>query len=669
MAPPHSNSVFMPQDPVYPAPVANWVRRGAFMSLLRSFITRLRSPDQAGSFLVWHTLIQGICLALLIARYPLAAEDVEAPIWACLQTVIYGLVYTALLVAPLALLLCCRRPGPAGWVLQFSAGLAGFIGMATLITDFIVWRTFDHHINAYVVNLVLTPGGLDSMGATTTTWISTSKIAIGIAVAAAAQVKLAGRLAARGPALRATAGRLLVLLTLAFTIALGDSVVAYYARFTARLSFLQTSALLPFRVPLTCKSLLVKCGIHRVNPDVVFNLNRPVICPHTAAATPIKRKLNVIILVAESFRFDLFSPQTTPNLDQFGRTATVYDRHYTGGNRTRMALFAMFYGLPPPLWFPFQTQKIRPLLMQRLDDAGYQFDIRTSQSFTYPELLDTCFYKIAPSCLTELKDKAIPSWRRDEMNTDQMIAFYKNRDKSRPFCQFMFYESTHAPYNFPEDRALRQDYLQDVDFNNLATQISKRDLIYARYVNAAHHIDREVGRLIQCLKAEGLLDDTILIFTGDHGEEFFESGHWGHGHEDVFPSWQVLVPFIVHVPGQKPGRWAGRTSHMQVPATLLASLGSEQDWRQYASAGPLQTTEMPWLIFGNYDRAGVQDETRLVSFPFTGVDYFHYSCYRISDNHRLPRSEQTQAVNDIKPGIEWMKNEVLRFQKNKARSE
>src|SRR5206468_1084439 len=73
------------------------------------------------------------------------------------------------------------------------------------------------------------------------------------------------------------------------------------------------------------------------------------------------------------------------------------------------------------------------------------------------------------------------------------------------------------------------------------------------YDGEISYVDENVGRLIDMLRDRGLLDDSLVILTADHGESFGEHAHWEHSrvlYEDV-----LRVPFIVRFPGR---RAAGR---------------------------------------------------------------------------------------------------------------
>jgi arylsulfatase A-like enzyme len=70
-----------------------------------------------------------------------------------------------------------------------------------------------------------------------------------------------------------------------------------------------------------------------------------------------------------------------------------------------------------------------------------------------------------------------------------------------------------------------------------------------RYDQFVAHIDSEYGRLMDALDSTGALDDTVVIFTSDHGE-LFERGILGHGTPALYEP-IVHIPLMVSFPGQK----------------------------------------------------------------------------------------------------------------------
>jgi len=177
--------------------------------------------------------------------------------------------------------------------------------------------------------------------------------------------------------------------------------------------------------------------------------------------------------------------------------------------------------------------------------------------------------------------------------------------------------------------------------------VTKLDLLnnaeglHNRYINAAHHIDFEVGRLLDYLEQNDMLDNTIVIFNGDHGEEFMEKGHWGHGHKEIIPEEQVHVPMVLWIPGEKPRQIDRRTSYIQIPQTLLARLGVTTSPEKYSSAGAL-FSPLPYLTMANYHYLSIFDDQFKLTFPFTSADYFYYTLY--DDNDMLIPHKNKDAV-------------------------
>jgi arylsulfatase A-like enzyme len=97
----------------------------------------------------------------------------------------------------------------------------------------------------------------------------------------------------------------------------------------------------------------------------------------------------------------------------------------------------------------------------------------------------------------------------------------------------------------------------------------------ARYDGEIRTVDREVGRLIDALRARGVLDRAHLVLLSDHGEEFGDHGGWFHGHSIFEELGACLLAY--RPPGGVPG---GRVvtrpvSVLDVWATLFPLLGLE----------------------------------------------------------------------------------------------
>jgi len=95
--------------------------------------------------------------------------------------------------------------------------------------------------------------------------------------------------------------------------------------------------------------------------------------------------------------------------------------------------------------------------------------------------------------------------------------------------------------------------------------------ITAAYDAEVAAVDRELGRLLDELEARGVLDEAIVVFTADHGEEFLDHGDFEHGHHHHTEV--VDVPLVVIGPGIDPGQRTDLASLVDVTPTVLGLLG------------------------------------------------------------------------------------------------
>ena len=91
-----------------------------------------------------------------------------------------------------------------------------------------------------------------------------------------------------------------------------------------------------------------------------------------------------------------------------------------------------------------------------------------------------------------------------------------------------------------------------------------------------------------------MLENSVVVVTGDHGQEFNENkkNFWGHGSD--FSNAQVHVPFIYYYPGNTPEVYAHRTSHYDVvPTVMKRVLGVKNPAGDYSMGCDLFTPERP----------------------------------------------------------------------------
>lgn len=582
--------------------------------------SRMPSAAQINRFFVYSWLIT--LVQVLLFQTTREFSTVAVSVWSIVTTLCYAAFYLlpTLIVAHLGRLILARMRGwkSAPVVLTVAVVMLAGLTQVLLFADRMIYGMYGFHINGFVIDLVSTPGGIASLGASRSTELTATAIIVLLLLAQGA----AWMLALRAPAATEprSSGRwrwvlaAFLALTLGERIAYGFSAVVHYE------PVLFASERYPLYQPMTFEKFANKLGIGtRADATEGVRIKSGSLSYPRAPLQVVKpdAPLNIVWLVAESLRFDMLDPKIMPGLWAFSNDSLRMEKHFSGGNMTQMGVFSMFYGLYGNNWFPMLAARRAPVLMDVLQQQNYQFSLHTSQRFTYPAFDKTVFANMRTEDLHPIEGGA-PAWERDVQNIDNILGFIDGRDKTRPFMTYMFFESTHANYDFPEDRAIARPYLED--FNYITTDLGAQiGAIKNRYINAAHHVDSQITRVIEHLKERGLLENTIVIVLGDHGEEFMERNRWGHSAE--FNRFQTSTPAVIHVPGVAPRVMRGITSHLDIPATLLPLLGVSNAASDYSNGYNLLAADFnrEYAVAADWNRIAYIGNDFKVTFPINAV--------------------------------------------------
>jgi arylsulfatase A-like enzyme len=184
--------------------------------------------------------------------------------------------------------------------------------------------------------------------------------------------------------------------------------------------------------------------------------------------------------------------------------------------------------------------------------------------------------------------RAIPFASRSDLTHSAFVAeqtmAYLRRHRSEPFFCIAGFYSPHSPWVAPQEFIDLYDpqeltlpqYPEEIDARRSETYFSDRELRAARqgYYAMVSEVDAQVGRVLDCLDNLKLSENTIVIFTSDHGEWLGEHLRYGKGH----PGHDCIgrVPFIFHWPRGlvDPGRTVHATIEaVDVVPTLLECAG------------------------------------------------------------------------------------------------
>jgi len=501
-------------------------------------------------------------MLVALSRYPQDLQWVSAA--GAYTLLVFAGYYIFLILVLLTLVFLFTSAWPRLFTLVSTTILTG--ALCYFVVDGVVYRVARAHIDAFWLQYLLTT--FEGLG-------------IGLAQIAGAVLVLAVILALELFLLRVarrTGRRTLwsagvaALCVLCFTITQAIHIVAYEVSDTR---FTSITPQLPFYFPIRSHRNALKYGrqlalIHESEDDASGtgpqSLQYPLHDPGCAASADRRRK-NVLILLLESWRSDAMDSVTTPRLSAFATGASTFLDHFSSGNSTPSGVFPLFYGIHATYWKAVKANNVRihnPVLIDALQDNGYALGIFAKSDFEAHKIKEAVFRGIK----VEESFKGNTAHEHDRDMTDRLFAFMAaQHTQGTPFFGFAFYKSTHYNYDYPADSAPFQPTRKLNVVRASATDDPAPML--NDYRNAVHYVDGLIGDLLQRMRAQGLLENTIVVITGDHGEEFNDSrdNTWMHGGN--FTQYQTRVPLIVYDPG-KPGRRVSTvTSEVDIAPTIL----------------------------------------------------------------------------------------------------
>jgi membrane-anchored protein YejM (alkaline phosphatase superfamily) len=558
-----------------------------------------------------------------------------------------------------------RRPWRRGLVhaIAFAATTLTAVGVEA---DARIFEIFGFHLNGFVLNLLTTPGGVDSMGLGREGAAAFGGAVAGLAAAEGLLLWGARRIGGARPARSRRAARL-ALAGLA-AVALAERVTYAVAEARSQGSILEQASAFPLYFPITARKLLLDLGIGTSRGE-----DLPALDPASSALVyplaplqvdPPQAPPSIVWLVGESLRADLLDPEIMPATWALSRDAWRFTRHYSGGNGTRMGMFSMFYGVHGPYWFQFLAERRSPVLVDLLQQQGYQLGLFTSARFSYPEFDRTIFARVPA---TAMRDSAgnyhatdwERGWRNDRDRVSELLDFLARRDRARPFFAFMFFESTHFRYYFPDESVIRRPYAQELELGELGGA-RHAALRHARYLNAAHHLDGQIGRIVDALRRDGDLERTIVLVTGDHGEEFLEKGRQGHNSE--FHEEQIRVPLVLRIPGDGGHEVDAMTSHVDIAPTILPLLGVGNPPGDYSLGRDLRAPGLrESTVFADWSRIGIVDGAFKLTLPIQGGGLLLTSALTTRDDRPLTGAEAARAYRSVEAELRRAIEELRRF--------
>ncbi len=309
-----------------------------------------------------------------------------------------------------------------------------------------------------------------------------------------------------------------------------------------------------------------------------------------------RRLIFIMLDAARSNRFSSYgyARETTPAMDELAERGVVFENHYAQATHTRPSLpallYSRYYSKPlPRTRISLQLSPPAMAFRPTVDEAAISFPKALSASGIHTTGLSAHSWLNAGGRFArefdefrdlsvELDFKDMTAYPDATQLVDEAIAWLETHP-GRDFALYLHFMDTHFPHLLGEDaRGYLGDAPRPETFDDDARTLegglrdatgAEREYLDAVYDGSLRAADRQIGRLLDYLKANGTLDDTLIVITSDHGEHLWEMrsrfGHRGRWLENL-----ARIPLILFYPGRlEPDRVSTRTQAIDVAPTLL----------------------------------------------------------------------------------------------------
>lgn len=290
---------------------------------------------------------------------------------------------------------------------------------------------------------------------------------------------------------------------------------------------------------------------------------------------PVKR---VILIVSDTLRSDALSCYggqriETPHIDQFTADGIFFEKAFAPAPWTTPSVASMITGLSPLVHMTTDYKSVLPdalrTLAEYMRDAGYL----TQAIGSNPMLARRNFWQgfMGYNFFPKREDLSpcgrVLSWlfpRRfaGTASTSELTRLaidWLDTNADNDFFLWLYYFDPHAPYEPPAE------YLPDkepapgmgesfgtvgahapVRSGSLKLTGEQREWARTLYDSEVRYVDDNVGLVLDHLKKLNIYDDSLIILTSDHGEEFWEHDSYEHGH--TLYNELLSVPLIIKLP-------------------------------------------------------------------------------------------------------------------------
>lgn len=575
----------------------------------------------------WFFLFNSLCLLLIATRYFQYIYDLKSVL-----SIFYIFIATISHFVALSLLLYLILYIPVILVLPYRklawiwAAILSLIGSSVLLMDTFVYKLYHFHINSFVLELVFGGAG----GQIFQFHYKQYLFVIGfLVIVLFALLFISSRFFEIKRFTHFIKGWVIIA-TVALMMLVSHFIHAW-ASASSYLPITKSSRYYPLYLPMVDEDLMMKLGLvnadeSKTNRMLFSDIDKTELnYPKHPLIIDTSCKTNIIIIMIDSWYYKSFDSVVMPNLYNFSTKCEVFNHNYSGSNGTRTGVFSLFYSIPGIYWDDVLASQTGSIFVDALIANNYKIKLLTSASLISPPFDRTVFKRVKELNTDKREYKA---YDRDNQITREFIATTKESlTKTQPLFCFLFYDVLHAiahPANFKAPFQPEWEYAKYETLNNNTDPTPFLNL----YKNTAFYLDSLLGIVLADMKTKGMFENSWIIITGDHGQEFNDNkmNYWGHNGN--YSAAQMQVPLLVYRPDGNHKIHSQWTSHYDIVPTIFKELlHCKNPISDYSIGKQLNDTlQRNWLMVGSKDNFAILEPNRITSIYYDGS-------FDITDSH------------------------------------
>lgn len=511
--------------------------------------------------------------------------------------------------------------------------------------DILVFSQFRYHLSPIVFKLVFGKRATDIFHFSTINITIAILYLIGLILLEILIFYISSKLSKKLPNLKIK----LILVIVGFLL-VGTNLIYAWADASRYRPIAQMKNIYPVFYPLTSESLFRKLNLinkQEIEKNTLLSRSYSkslINYPLKPILSENSQKKNIIFIVIDSWRFNCMTENITPHIFELSKRSQVFQNHKSGSNMTTGGIFSLFYAIPATYYDNFTGLQVSPVFFNEILKQGYTLSILSSSTLENPPFNKNVFSGIQN---LRLESNGNSPSERDKDIYNEWIKFINDYDskENTPFFSFLFFDSAHG-FDYPSDFPVKfKPTLDEVNYIALNGDYNPIPF-YNRYKNSLNYIDGLIGKIFKKLEEKKLLDSSIVVITGDHGQEFNDNkkGYWQHGGN--FSDYQIGTPLIVFDSSRPAKTYTHLTLHYDIIPTLMNTvLGVTNQYYDYSVGQNLYDCKnRKWYICGYNQKYAIIEKNMIINVYSSGM-------YDVVDKKLNPVNENTVDFSVIKDAV------------------